>query len=355
MVWRCVFRTTRVAVIVTALMINQTFGFGFGWRCRPACPPSPACAPAPPCGASIAPMAVESYGPDFAPCCETATPCGSAVSSCGSTVTPCGSDVISSSPVLTESAGCCGAGESIPMGAPMTSDVLPMESTPHDDGSSVLYPSEPMPNDAEEMAADAGDPMPMDEPLMGGTFSDSDPPTPMPETEPEPANDDSSSFFDPDLSADPDAGTGEVPPDADDNAFEAFSESETPPAPDMTSPDATAPNDLEGFGDPPPANDDPGDIFDGLGSNAKPRRFVSVRQHQLSQRYWSDVTGQFHTLAQLVDLGKGEIRLLKNNGRFSTVDMSQLSRVDRAYVLAVASDTSRFAAPAAANMLAAQK
>ena len=54
-------------------------------------------------------------------------------------------------------------------------------------------------------------------------------------------------------------------------------------------------------------------------------------------RTWVDNTGLYSTRGRLVEVRVGEVRLLKENGRHSTVPLRRLSRTDRAYVLQIAS------------------
>ena len=49
-------------------------------------------------------------------------------------------------------------------------------------------------------------------------------------------------------------------------------------------------------------------------------------------RVWVDNTGNFTTTGRLVAVFPSEVRLLKDNGRYSTVPMRRLSDGDRAYV-----------------------
>ena len=49
-------------------------------------------------------------------------------------------------------------------------------------------------------------------------------------------------------------------------------------------------------------------------------------------RVWTDNTGSYRTVGQLVKISDNHVRLLKDNGRFSTVPMRRLSDSDLAYV-----------------------
>jgi hypothetical protein len=52
-------------------------------------------------------------------------------------------------------------------------------------------------------------------------------------------------------------------------------------------------------------------------------------------RTWIDNTGRFRTDGRLVEIGEGQVRLLKSNGRTCTVTFSRLSEADLAYVASV--------------------
>ena len=49
-------------------------------------------------------------------------------------------------------------------------------------------------------------------------------------------------------------------------------------------------------------------------------------------RTWHDNTGNFEVTGRLVDVQPDAVRLLKDNGRFTTVPLRRLSPVDRQYV-----------------------
>jgi hypothetical protein len=52
-------------------------------------------------------------------------------------------------------------------------------------------------------------------------------------------------------------------------------------------------------------------------------------------RTWTDITGNYHTQAQLVDVLGDAVRLLKSNGRTCRVPLDRLSVADRQYVDAI--------------------
>ena len=53
-------------------------------------------------------------------------------------------------------------------------------------------------------------------------------------------------------------------------------------------------------------------------------------------RVWIDNTGQYRTVGRLVVISKTYVRLLKQNGRHTTVPLTRLSNHDLGYVMAVA-------------------
>ena len=53
-------------------------------------------------------------------------------------------------------------------------------------------------------------------------------------------------------------------------------------------------------------------------------------------RVWTDNTGSYQTVGRLVVIAKTHVRLLKDNGRYSTVQLTRLSERDVEYVMAVA-------------------
>jgi hypothetical protein len=58
-------------------------------------------------------------------------------------------------------------------------------------------------------------------------------------------------------------------------------------------------------------------------------------------RTWTDNTGLYSTVARLVVIMDGKVRLLKENGRFTTVSMRRLSKADRGYVEQIAAEMGR--------------
>lgn len=53
---------------------------------------------------------------------------------------------------------------------------------------------------------------------------------------------------------------------------------------------------------------------------------------QAAEREWTDNTGRFRVQARLVELQGGQVRLLKDTGKYTTVPLARLSASDRAYV-----------------------
>ena len=55
-------------------------------------------------------------------------------------------------------------------------------------------------------------------------------------------------------------------------------------------------------------------------------------QTQLTFRRWTDNTGNYTTVGRLTQVGRTHVRLLKDNGNFTTVPRTRLSQADLAYV-----------------------
>ena len=53
-------------------------------------------------------------------------------------------------------------------------------------------------------------------------------------------------------------------------------------------------------------------------------------------RMWTDNTGSYKTRGRLVVIAKTHVRLLKDNGKYSTVPLERLSKADIDYVVAIA-------------------
>jgi hypothetical protein len=71
--------------------------------------------------------------------------------------------------------------------------------------------------------------------------------------------------------------------------------------------------------------------------SAEPSATVdSAPRRQLPVRQWIDNTGSFTTVGRLIGANETHVRLLKSNGRFSTVSKDRLSRSDLRYVTQVA-------------------
>ena len=67
------------------------------------------------------------------------------------------------------------------------------------------------------------------------------------------------------------------------------------------------------------------------------KAFVRPARAALTMRTWVDNTGLYSTHGRLIEAREDAVRLLKDNGRHSTVPMRRLSHMDRAYVLQIAS------------------
>lgn len=61
-------------------------------------------------------------------------------------------------------------------------------------------------------------------------------------------------------------------------------------------------------------------------------QLIQQPQTQLTFRRWTDNTGNYTTVGRLVQVGKTHVRLLKDNGNFTTVPRTRLSQADLAYV-----------------------
>ena len=83
-------------------------------------------------------------------------------------------------------------------------------------------------------------------------------------------------------------------------------------------------------------NDDAGDDLDDLFGSAPqadvPTRVVKQKIESPQVRTWTDNTGKYQTVGRLVKVGETHVRLLKDNGRFTTVSKKRLSQDDLAYV-----------------------
>ena len=195
-----------------------------------------------------------------------------------------------------------------------------------------------------------------------------------PNGQPLPA-DDADMFSDPDLTSDPDASVDgqdtlgfdepapfDTPaPDAGAPTFDTPDASAAPSGGDLDFLDEEGDTDFgtEEFGTEPAGSeaDDFLDNLDQQGSNTSHRdgyRLVSVERHQFPSRFWSDASGQFNTMGRLVDVGPQHVRLLKENGRHATVNIRQLSRIDRAYVQAVQTIAAEHSATPAESLAAAR-
>jgi hypothetical protein len=62
---------------------------------------------------------------------------------------------------------------------------------------------------------------------------------------------------------------------------------------------------------------------------------------EIGMRTWTDSTGTFEIVGRVHDISVGSVRLLKENGRFTTVPMHRLSAADQDYVDQVVADYGR--------------
>jgi hypothetical protein len=106
------------------------------------------------------------------------------------------------------------------------------------------------------------------------------------------------------------------------------------PATEAPATETPAADDLFGPSDDSetPATDDADDLFGPSSVLEQPGGFDS-----LSLRHWVDSTGSYTVDARLVAVGEGNVRLLKANGRTTTVPFSRLSNEDLEFVNAQAS------------------
>jgi hypothetical protein len=83
-----------------------------------------------------------------------------------------------------------------------------------------------------------------------------------------------------------------------------------------------------------PAAEEVDDIFAPPPKKAKPDidPFSALPSRELPMRTWVDNTGNYQVEARLVVITAESVRLLKENGRTTTVPMSRLSDGDRDYV-----------------------
>jgi hypothetical protein len=63
--------------------------------------------------------------------------------------------------------------------------------------------------------------------------------------------------------------------------------------------------------------------------------FAALEADPEPVRRWIDSTGRHETIGRLVEVHSDRVRILKTNGRYTTVPMQQLSRHDRAYAATV--------------------
>ena len=71
-------------------------------------------------------------------------------------------------------------------------------------------------------------------------------------------------------------------------------------------------------------------------AKSAPAPVLSEDNRKRGMRVWTDNTGHYQTVGRLVVIAKSHVRLLKDNGRHTTVQLNRLSSTDLDYVLAVA-------------------
>jgi len=215
-----------------------------------------------------------------------------------------------------------------PADAPADDSALPAEAAPADDALPGF--DEPAPGDAPaETPADApadGDNL---DDLFGGNQATTEA-EPRTARQTEPADD----LFGSEAAAAP-AATTPAPttpaPDSAPTADDLFDAPATPDAPPAveTPPAAETP-----AGENKSTVDDLDDLFGAVPSAAAPatRPVTTPTSQELEVRVWTDNTGHYRTVGRLVKISPTHVRLLKDNGRFSTVAKDRLSQADLAYV-----------------------
>lgn len=120
--------------------------------------------------------------------------------------------------------------------------------------------------------------------------------------------------------------------------LDAATPTETPAVDEPAADDLLPLDELPADDAAPVESDDLDDLF-GERSHEGPNQEVSVATcvasrpaSAMSFRIWTDNTGNYQTVGQLVQVSDSHVRLLKDNGRFSTVPRTRLSQADLAYV-----------------------
>jgi hypothetical protein len=213
----------------------------------------------------------------------------------------------------------------------LPADDLPADDAPADDSDLFGDPADDVAPPADAPADDAADD------LFGGDDAAGF------EEAPAPADDALPGFDDP---APTDAPPADTPPadDADslDDLF-GSNGANREPEPRMARQPESGDDLFDGLDatpasteSPAPADeanpvDDLDDLF-GTTPAPAPTKPVSSETDELPFRIWTDNTGQYQTVGKLVQISPTQIRLLKDNGRFSTVSKERLSQADLAYV-----------------------
>ncbi|REK07450.1 MAG: hypothetical protein DWQ37_21175 [Planctomycetota bacterium] len=260
-------------------------------------------------------------------------------------------------------------------GAPVTTNKVP-DAAPADPAPSPPQTFEPIPSpsDSPSLEPAPAEPAPAPAPT---TPPPADTPAPAPAPEPsfpsEPAPSEPATPAEPapggidDLFSEPADTSGDMPaepaePAAPGGVDDLFND--TPPAEPATPAEPSAPSDAddlfrdlddqnaasEGSSEPaePAAGDDLDDLFsepepapmstsvdeiDRLNNEAE-RLFAESAATAAGNgmRLWSDNTGKYQVRAKLVAVGRNHVRLLKENGKFTTVPHGRLSQQDLAFV-----------------------
>jgi hypothetical protein len=244
-------------------------------------------------------------------------------------------------------------GEPAPQGpAPEPRPSLPPEAAPSQPAPTPAPSFEepaPTPAPAETPAPPAAEPLP-GEPLPGepaATPPAAEPPAAeppaaeeMPAEPAKPAEDVDDLFKDAPAEKPAEPAPGAEPAKPSDDLDKLF---DTPDKKASTSPEKATPSELENlFSEPKEPTP--------MSTDNRPSRELVAEAERLfampavtpvaapaaetsdTMRLWTDNTGKFRVRARLVVVGPAHVRLLKENGKFTTVPFSRLSQGDLAFV-----------------------
>lgn len=286
----------------------------------------------------------------FAPCVPVApVECCDTVAAPVVEVAPCCGETVIEGPVVYQDSTCCGGevvGEAVPADlgppAPPAESTEPTPADPPADTTPDVAPEEP----ADEAAATEPE---VSEPAEAEESA-------LPDAD-EPAEESP-------LSTEDDAAAGDDLPELDDADAPAVEDADADaPADAAPATDAMEEDPLGGLDEEAPADaadadplgDLPGDeatdaatdaaddldVLDDQTSHSiesnESTGFREVAPEAVSSmepafRDWTDNTGRYKTKARLVQVTDSDVRLLKDNGRFTTVAKSRLSNGDLEYV-----------------------